>query len=402
MKTKIYAPEMDRLLRWLDKGLSNPNGYDKKTKEKINELYELLDKIKPVGDDELTKLYFNVERGSIDHYGDYEELKEFGNVSNYEEFEKNFKEDYPDDISWYKMTTSKYKNYRMITISNKVVLYADMDEEVIFEDRNTQELLDFLIDKVKECLTLLKKDKYNDFVENNLPYKNRFGVIKRSNFWKQYPSAKQSLLSVISQEEIDNFVKYATQNTDYRLKEMTSSKYFECVRLAYQANGYDLEDLSDKELYLKYSDGRDEGLRDLNEASVSEFEKWYNDKNRFGGHPWEIMCGHSFSRINLIIRKDDNGWYLSIDGNIVLRKVEIAKMFLVFKENNVPLVIYNVDIIKNALSGNDYIGIVPREIIPIRCDGYFTNFNPKEFIHYGDYKSLKNVIWQNIDKVYLK
>lgn len=182
---------------------------------------------------------------------------------------------------------------------------------------------------------------------------------------------------------------------------MTSGKYFECVRLAYQSNNYDILNLSDKELYLKYAEGRDEGLSEIDSDSSEKFDEWYNDKNRFGGHSWEIIRGHSFSRVNLCVSYDNNGYYLSLDGSIVLRKVEIVKIYLALKKNNMPVQIYDVSSIKNAFSGDSYIGIVPREIIPIRCGSYFKNYKPLEFTHIKDEKILDYIIWQDIDKVYL-
>lgn len=401
---KFSAPEIDILLRVLDNRSYNPEAYDNEVKIKINKLYELLDKIKPQeGGDDLKILYFSVNRGSIEQYGTYEELKEFGDVSSYEEFEKNFYEDYPEDIYWYRMVTSSYKNYRAISINYKSVLYADMDiEGDNFINRNLEELLEFLIYKVEECIKMLENNTYNDYVAKNLSYKNRFGAMKRSGYWNLYPDARKNLIAVLTEDEINYFIENASDKIDDRIKNMTSGKYFESVRLAYENNGYDIDGLSDKELYLKYADGRDEGLSKIDSNSSMEFDDWFNDRSRFGGHPWEIMRGHSFYRVNLYIRHDENGYYLSLDGSIILRKIEIVKIYLALKKNNIPISIYNVDVIKESLSGNDYIGIVPFQIMPIRCESYFKDYKPLEFIHFEDEKIFDYVIWQDIEKVYLK
>lgn len=71
---------------------------------------------------------------------------------------------------------------------------------------------------------------YNDYLENNLSYKNRFVVIKRSDYRKLYPEYRENLLNEISSDEVDD-----------RIKDITS----------------------DKQLYLKYADGRDDGLCDM-------------------------------------------------------------------------------------------------------------------------------------------
>lgn len=400
---EITAVQLDRLLRVLKNDTFNPEIYDEKVKEKLVKLYDLLDKIKPIGDYELKVLYFSVKKGTIDDYGDYEELKEYGEVSSYEQFESNYKEEYPDDIYWYRMVTSRYKNYVGISINYKNIISTNMDEESShFENVSLQELLDFLIFKVSEVIKMLEDNTYNEYIENNLSYKNKFGVIKRSDYWNLYSDVRKNLLNNISEIEINEFIRNASEKVDERIEKMTSGKYFECVKLAYLNNNYEVGNLKDIELYLKYADGRDEGLTKINPDSSDEFDKWYNDRERLGGHPFEIMRGHSFYRVNLYIGYDDNGYYLVLDGSRILRKIEIAKIFLVFKQNNIPIEIHNVDVIKNALSGNDYIGIVPNDIIPIYCESYFKEYKPLEFINNIEEKMLDYIKWEEIEKIYLK
>lgn len=398
----IYAPKLDFLLEVLDNRKYNPEVYDIKVKEKLTILFALLDKIKPLSDDEYKVLYFSVEKGNIQDYGDYEELKKYGGVLNYEEFQRRFNEDYPDEVKWYKMISTRYKNYYTVSINSKNIIYADMDNKNdYFENYQLQELLSFLITKVENCIKMLKEGTYNHYISCNYSYKNRFGVINRSDYWKIYPEIKNNLLNEISQKEIDDFIKNASDKTNFRIKHMTSGKYFECVGLVYKNTGYDIGNLTNKELYLKYADGRDEGLSKIDENSSNEFDKWYNDDSKFGGHPWEIIRGHSFLRVNLCVGHDNKGYYLFLDGTKILRKVEIAKIYLVLHKNNIPIEIYSADTIKNAFKGNDYIGIVPNEIMPIECGRYFKKYNPTEFIHMKDEKIFKYIKWEPLDKVEL-
>ena len=104
----MTAPKLDFLLEVLDSRNYNPESYDAKVKEKINELYELLDKIKPLSDDEYKILYFSVPKGSIEEYVDYDEAKEYGKVDSYLEFVDRFNEEYPDELYWYKMISTRY------------------------------------------------------------------------------------------------------------------------------------------------------------------------------------------------------------------------------------------------------------------------------------------------------
>ena len=398
----IYAPKLDFLLEVLYNRKYNPEVYDIKVKEKLTILFALLDKIKPLSDDEYKVLYFSVEKGNIQDYGDYEELKKYGEVLNYEEFQRRFNEDYPDEVKWYKMISTRYKNYYTVSINSKNIIYADMDNKNdYFENYQLQELLSFLITKVENCIKMLKEGTYNHYISCNYSYKNRFGVINRSDYWKIYPEIKNNLLNEISQKEIDDFIKNASDKTNFRIKHMTSGKYFECVGLVYKNIGYDIGNLTNKELYLKYADGRDGGLSKIDENSSNEFDKWYNDDSKFGGHPWEIIRGHSFLRVNLCVGHDNKGYYLFLDGTKILRKVEIAKIYLVLHKNNIPIEIYSVDTIKYAFKGNDYIGIVPNEIMSIECGRYFKKYNPTEFIHMKDEKIFKYIKWEQLDKVEL-
>jgi len=400
----ITAPKFDALLEVLENKMYNPKAYDGKVKDKLRKLYELLDRIKQLAEDEYKILYFSVEKGKIEDYGNYEELKTYGEVLSYQEFEMRFNEEYPDEFNWYKMTSSRYKNYYSVSINSKNIIYADIESEnENFENYQLQELLDFLITKVNDCIKKLENGTYNDYIFNNYSYKNRFGVIKRSDYWNLYPNIRKCLLSEISQEEIDYFLENASDKTDDRIKDMTSGKYFECVGLAYKnINDYETDNLKDKELYLKYADGRDEGLSKIDENSSLEFDSWYNDDSRYGGHPWEIIRGHSYARVNLYVSHDENGYYLSLDGTKILRKVEITKIFIALNKNNIPIEIHGVNSIKNAFQGNDYIGIVPSEIIPIQCGGYFKNYKPAEFIHLEEDKIFKYIKWEPLEKIELK
>lgn len=301
------------------------------------------------------------------------------------------------------MTSTRYKNYRVISINSKNIIYADMDSDNCnFENYQLQELLDFLIDKVKECIKKLESGTYNHYIKENYSYKNRFGVIKRKDYWNLYPDIKNNLLNEISQEEMDYFIKNASEKQDNRIENMTSGKYFDYVGLIYRNLGYEISNLTNKELYLKYADGRDEGLSQIDMNSNVAFDKWYNDDTKFGGHPWEIIRGHSFARVNLQIGHDKFGYYLLLDGSKILRKIEIAKIFNVLNKNSIPVQIYNVDMIKDAFRGEDYIGIVPDEIVPISCGGYFKKYKPLEFTYMKDDKILKHIKWESLENIELK
>ncbi len=80
-----------------------------------------------------------------------------------------------------------------------------------------------------------------------------------------------------------------SENTE--VPTMTASDYFSYCRIAYLAGkrkGEEVdESLSGREMYMRYADGRDEGLLDVDETSGQEFADWIDGthpKRRGGGH----------------------------------------------------------------------------------------------------------------------
>lgn len=126
----------------------------------------------------------------------------------------------------------------------------------------------------------------------------------------------------IGPDEITRFANLITKQPDKapisRLKEMAAGIFFECCRLDYQANQYEgIGKLSDKELYRKHADGRDEGLLILDEDSSIGFESWYFDKTRFGGHPWEVCRGGNSTHVSLYVMHDEEGWWLRLQDPVL-------------------------------------------------------------------------------------
>ena len=84
---------------------------DEKSKELLRKLYSLIDLIEPCGDDDKHILWLREERGTIEDYGNLDELIEDGIVDNKEQFEECWAEEYPDEYCWYRLTTLKNNDY---------------------------------------------------------------------------------------------------------------------------------------------------------------------------------------------------------------------------------------------------------------------------------------------------
>lgn len=406
---KLIAPIFDNLIRRFRCRAFDIGKYDIKVIQRINKLYERLDLIKSCGDDEKKILYFSISRGEFQDYWDYLGVEEDDDYA-YEDYKREWNETYKRDVCWYRLVATKYEDFRVVSINREVVVQANISDEISnFECVDLHVFLDLIIVKVDECISMLEKDIYNDFVDSNISLLKRVGMIKRSDYWDCYPEYRINFWGNFTKDEIEYFINDISKDNDDIIKEMTANKYYECCYLCYKEalteEALDkIRGLLPKEVYLKYADGRDEGLRDINPNSSKEFDNWYNDKSRFGGHPWEIIRGHSFNRINLCVGYDGEGYYLSLDGSVADRTELVLKMYLSLRKNNIPVKLYYKDELRKYVLEEDYIGIVPEGVMPIKCDSYFPKEKLISYINLSDEDEMiiDKVKWQEIDKAYLK
>ena len=320
--------------------LKSIHGLSRKVDNKINILFSLLDNICPMGDDNLKILYFPMfSEKPICNFG----IKKT-----------------KDNCCWYRFESMQSDSCRKISLNFKTILnnYGEINQECFLENYYLV-LINFLICKIKYCLWLIKQGKYNDYVQDNLPYENRFGVIKRDDYWKIYPNKKLVLLNSLSSSEISKFICDKGVMPDFRLSRMTSRKYFKCFKKACQSIGYDVSNMSAKAVYLRYTCGDDEGLSEIDLDSPMDFDRWYDSLDRYGGHPYNLMKGPCYSRVSLYVEKDVYGYYFGLNGRNILKNVEIVKVYLGLKDI-VPIYVYNYKQLKDSLVGSDYIGVVPR------------------------------------------
>lgn len=158
---------------------------------------------------------------------------------------------------------------------------------------------------------------------------------------------------------------------------MTASEFFRICEISYDANSYfrNLQiQLTPKEKYLKMADGRDGGLRELEENSQSAFKEWYHSSVWLGGHPWEICRGGNSTHISLYVSDIQGKWKVRLAGSSIVRVAETVKMAVALYDNGIPFELSDAENILRMVTGNDYIGIVPEYISPRYCHGLF----PKE------------------------
>jgi hypothetical protein len=379
----LFVPEIDSIIKFAQ---SKGSFISNDSYLRLNEIYKIFSCIKPGEDDEKRHIWIEVLRGPISAFGDYEEFRESGEVETFEEFEQLWKDYYHEETKWYRLDTAKYQDELFFYLDGKLICSTRRDDPPAkvptFDSDYFDRFTDWLLRKVVSETDKLKKDEaaYNQFIEQNLPWSKRFGKIKRRDYWDVLGDETVRLDKNLGDETIEK-LKIVVEKTKSQnipsLEKMTAREFFRICEICYNANSYFRNSqiqLTPKEKYLKMADGRDGGLRELEEDSQSAFQEWYHSSVWLGGHPWEICRGGNSTHISLYISDMQGKWKVRLAGSSIVRVEETVKMAVALYDNGVPFELSDAENILRMVTGNDYIGIVPEYIFPRYCHGLF----PKE------------------------
>lgn len=85
---KLVAPDIDRLLRFFDRGYLNPSVPSMKLCKAMEPLFSELHNLAPLKENNEAKaLWLIIPRGNIDNYDSFEDMLEYGEIENRAEYE---------------------------------------------------------------------------------------------------------------------------------------------------------------------------------------------------------------------------------------------------------------------------------------------------------------------------
>ena len=421
----LTAPELDRYISRYDKRsvADERDRFSEKSWKKIKELYEILDKIEPSGQDNEHVLYFKLPRGKIRDYGKYEDYLACGEVENEKEFIELWKYYYPKEEKWYSMFTKHFtrgnNEFYALGFNNKLVIQNEEIYDSNYSD-DISDIMEELIIIVKEIISKMENNSYNSYIENNLDKRLRYGTIARKDYYDLFKNIREDYLKNLTQEEINKFeenVKWQMNlpknpNNKWklsieigRLEKINANEFYSYCLLGYNANKYDKhEGLTAKQAYYIYADGRDENLKYIDENSYDEFTDWLHNKVK-GGHPWEVCRGGNSTHISLYVGEDENGFYLKISGKSYVRSIETIKFYNAIRDAGVPVFLCDAEELLNRVKEVDKIGVVPDDTITMYQELSLENEKIVDFVHldYENEAEMSRLVdWKEIEKVYLK
>lgn len=440
---KMVAPDVDRLLLYFFRDLSNPIPSTPALLAAIEPLFEVLEPLEPLKkNDEVKTIWIRIPRGTIEDYDSFDDLKERYVVKTYEEYEKQWEEDYPNEYNWYRLVVVQSFNkegslrFYGMSLGNRLIISATLEDDSF--DRSSYycecaavKLCNLILPAVKESMRLLHDGEYNDLVEKDLPYEFRTGVVKRSELWAVDRDYKKLAYDELSEETVSKFIERINSGCNSlcrvkRIKEFTANDFFRACKLGYEAIGKDCDGFSLSELYMHYADGRDEGLTGkghglnagpgINFDDPKAWDEWYFHREQHGGHPWEVVPGGNSTHMELSVMHDRNsldfdlrlgritreeyeerikkaGYYFMIDG--IHRAFESVNFYLALSDAGLPVIITDADKLMASFTGSDYIGIVPHRVVTRYCGELF----PKEYEDIFDFSHVSKAKDQWFDKI---
>lgn len=248
---------------------------------------------------------------------------------------------------------------------------------------------------LKALLESMKKGEYEDFVTKNLDYRLRDGEIKYKDYWRIYPSEGRKHYTAYCGVDVPAFIRYfnagsMTQSQATHFPTLTAKRYGEIFAIVTKA--LDLPyfpEMTPQENYRYNSDGRTQGLHLINGDSTEEFDAWYRENGRWPDHAFEIRYYKGAVRIDLLIRKDEDGYYLAL--NCGPQTEAGIKAFLSCAQEGIFLEVYDPKSYIKTYYGNNYLRIESQE-------GYFARKFPKTKLR----EFIKAIQWEPLELAHLK
>lgn len=384
IEIEIKAPEFDRQLKRLGNSM---NGTQLTLDEDIRlfkGVEDILLKLPLCKDGDMRAFRFPLPRGTfeefiMDEYDgedvDDEELKEARCFFDYE---------YPDEHKWYILAyTANRGGGRYLCVNGKCVFIdpSRSDGKQYWEHDVLLSHLNVICGKM---VVPILDGTYVDIVNETIPYRYRRGVVRRKDLWETGYFPRENDLDGLTDGEIERFAELidngCSERPVDRIPEMTVNRYLELCSVCFTARGCNLDGMDLKERYMRYADGRDSGMLDLDPDDPSAFAEFL--KVSHDGHVWEVRPGHGYSRMHLYPHHDDRGYYLSIGGNF--DRAVFIRTALGIHDMGLPLEIYQGEKVLRAVRGEDWLGIVPEKERPFYQSYLYEEHDVIDCISYSD------------------
>ena len=271
MAHRITLPILDSILHCT---LEDDTYLDKKSFALLLDIQNTLSVFEPIDDDEARKIWLEIPRGTAEGWKAFDDERswyhnpEEDNLASYQEA---LASEFPYEKEWFFLVTSTYRENTFLKISDRDHRYVILTNRHFHDNSEPTDMcwfLEPLLQQVKERVADIVKDPdaYNQYIEENLPYRQRSGVIKSKDLNRIIPKRKlkvknrayciKAMKELIRREEV-----YESGNTDWEGQNVPAP--FETMSIRQFCKYYRIADTAwlskpGKKRAQKVSDDRDD------------------------------------------------------------------------------------------------------------------------------------------------
>lgn len=231
-------------------------------------------------------------------------------------------------------------------------------------------------------------EQYNSYIENNLSYYRREGLIRRSILNSLLPTNLFDGIDIAKAIKI-----YENQQEPSRYSEMSLRNYMHYWRIAYEAV-YGLQQGDDIEVFKHSSQGHE--AENYNLDSEEDFKRWKTDVSSY--HGFDVV----YARVHLYPVYKNGNWHLYISTGSYWNLDECIKAVLGLTDAGIITEIGEVSNIFGILKETDCVEITPYAYRYMQGEGVGSQMK----LPYADEvdrdiinKIIENTDWKPIEKV---
>lgn len=219
-------------------------------------------------------------------------------------------------------------------------------------------LLKWMMEETQKAIAMLREGTYMDYVRANISPECKCGQIDCKTYWSFVPEAKIQKFGQIDPESERMFLTWVDLHSEDEVgvDRFTSGDYFRACKEYYEVTGKLKESdmgKTPKELYQKYSDGRDGGLCELNEESAEEFDRWLTE-GHYEHHVWELDYAHIWLQVD----KDNGKYYLKLYYHGDSKAFTEIKVVIALVKRGLPISAHFYKNLAKKLKGVGFIAVV--------------------------------------------
>lgn len=347
------------------------------------------------------ELWLKIPRGAIESAATFEEFEEIATWEEMPYTEESwyswFEDWYPHLEYWHRVWVNadhwQDVDYLSLGIDNYRIVEKSDRKPVEYEREGSLECLYALEKLVEKTMLDVSTGKYEQFVQDNIPHSFRWGLINRREWWDVTESASWLGRSDMEDKEASILADLLRRQKPWeefdRIESLTTGHYFEALKNAYKAAGYEFSESAERRRneeygwdnsrpirpyngvdytsfedgrawYFRFGDARDRSLIELDQDSDNALKGWLEGKKRFGlDHNFEIFVGRGCSRVHCNPVFDELGWALEMYGSITWHAADMARVWRSFNEAGIPCYMHSAAELADALEGKDMLLVTP-------------------------------------------